>query len=109
MAKVYPACKAGLYQQELDLLERITHPNIIKPFNPNSSLSAKLAAIFKSELILFPEAAYGSLLNYIVEKGPVSERILRYFLKQIISGLLHVEQQIGMTHPNLILENVLMD
>lgn len=65
VAKVYPPTFLNNSQREANILERLNHPNIIKPVNLSHTLTAKLAAIFQSEVLLFPEAAHSSLLNYI--------------------------------------------
>ena len=71
--KVFPPQKVDLYQAELSLLEKVSHPNILRPVNLGQALAARLAATFKSELLLFPEAARGNLLNYLVSNGAVHE------------------------------------
>jgi serine/threonine protein kinase len=89
VAKVYPPCRLAHYGRELSLLQSMNHPNIIKPLAPDSALNAKLAPIFKTDLIVFPEAARGSLLSYLQTNRALSERVARFYMTKIVSALLY--------------------
>jgi serine/threonine protein kinase len=52
-------------------------------------------------LILFPEAAKGSLLDYIRSIGYLSEAVAIFYIKQIVNALSYTQQK-GIIHPHLL-------
>lgn len=109
MAKVYPTERVGLLGQELSLLQSMNHPNIIKPVVVDSALAARLANLFPTNFILFPEVSRGSLLTYLQTYKILSERITKYFLSKIVGALLYTEKEFNISHPNLTPGNILLE
>jgi len=109
IAKVFPSNKAALYLQEKELLEKLTHNNILKPISSDFELVGRLSYFLKSDILLFTEVRRGNFLEYIHTKGALSEQTSKFYINQLIDALIYCEQKTNMTHPNLTLDNMLMN
>lgn len=70
-------------------------------------MSSRLALSLKGELLLFPELPGGDLLEYLRWNGGLSEGAARFFTGQVVEALAYAHAK-GISHPNLLAENVLM-
>ena len=50
----------------------------------------------------------GEFYDYVKNSGPFSERIARYYFKQILEGVRHIYDK-GYCHRDLKLENMMID
>lgn len=100
IAKVFPPNRIGHYQRELQALRALDHENIVRPMTPEQDIAAKLANTLKTEVLIFPEASRGSFFQYLQTNGSLSERVARFYIRQIVSALTHAHSN-GILHPNL--------
>lgn len=84
---------------ELKAMMMLDHPSIVKL---NEVLENEEYVFFVMEL-----CGGGSLSNY-VEMKPLSERLARYYMPQLIKGLKYCHNK-GVCHRDLKLENLLID
>jgi len=97
-ASVQPSYLAVI-QLEVQLLMRLDHPNVIK-----------LYQMVESEdecYIVMEYASGGELINYIANKGHLSEKEARLFFRQMVSALDHCHTA-SVVHRDLKLENLLL-
>ena len=73
------------------------------PLSLDPSVHSNLKDSFKGDLLLYSEADLGDLLTYIGKVGGLSEKVARFYLRQICEAVLFVTEKTASTHPNLIL------
>lgn len=87
-------------ENEVQLLMRLDHPNIIKTYQ-----------VIDSEeecYIVMQYASGGEMMEYLAAQSKLSEIEARKFFAQLISGLDHIHQA-SIVHRDLKLENLLLD
>jgi serine/threonine protein kinase len=84
ITKAFPPTKFTNYERERAILTQLNHPHIIKPIDFSHALVSKLASSVINAFILFPEYPKGDLLAYIKANGTLSERVARFYTKQIV-------------------------
>lgn len=47
-------------------------------------------------------------MSYLKSFGSFSEQVAKFYLKQIVRALIYVRDKVGLNHPNLNIENLLM-
>ena len=98
-----------LVMTEVETMSQLSHPNIV-----NLLEYSKEAHVEKEDGTKYPvicialELATGGELFDFVKAGMYSERIARFYFKQLIDGLDYVHQR-GITHRDLKPENILYD
>lgn len=95
-------------KRELDVLEKISHNNIIKYYNSATFLLENDIGYFElHDCILLEYAENGSLFDYILlDKKGFTERIAKSIFVQIINGLESLHS-VGLAHGDLKIENIL--
>ena len=108
--KLFTVNSLAPVQDEIKILSQLNHPNIIKILaaRENSKLVKVNGSTAQVSYIVLEYAYSGEVLPYILETGVFSDRICRYFLKQLISGLKYMEQK-NVCHRDLKPENMLLD
>lgn len=76
------------------------HENIVRPMTPQQDIAAKLANTLKTEVLVFPEASRGNFFQYLQTNGSLSERVARFYMRQVVAALAHSHSH-GILHPNL--------
>ena len=84
----------------------MTHPSILKSL-PNPFLNSSLKRTFKAEVLLFDEASRGSVLEFLLRNGGMSEGLTRYVVGHVVDALLYAETM-QERHPYIYLSNVLL-
>ena len=89
-------------QQEVDLLRRAQHRNVVR-------LYASVVDTTELRITLFMEMMWGGTLAALVSKSanPLSEDTIRTFTIQILRGIIHLHS-LGIVHRDLKGENVLL-
>jgi serine/threonine protein kinase len=86
--------------QEVRILKRFRHPNVVKLFETFESL--------KHIVVVMELCAGGDLLNYVRKRRRLKEEYAKYIFKQIIEGIAHVHAK-GVLHRDIKLDNILLD
>jgi tRNA A-37 threonylcarbamoyl transferase component Bud32 len=86
--------------QEVDILIRFRHPNVVKLFETFESN--------KHIIVVMELCAGGDLLNYVRKRRRLKETYAKYIFKQIIEGIAHVHAK-GVLHRDIKLDNILLD
>ncbi|KAJ3355923.1 hypothetical protein HDU91_005612 [Kappamyces sp. JEL0680] len=87
-------------ENEVQLLMRLDHPNVIKTYQ-----------VIDSEeecFVVMQFASGGEMMEYMAVKAYLSEKEARRFFGQLVSGLDHIHQA-NIVHRDLKLENLLLD
>jgi serine/threonine protein kinase len=87
-------------ENEVQLLMRLDHPNVIRTYQ-----------VIDSEeecYVVMQYASGGEMMEYLAAKAKLSENEARKFFAQLISGLDHIHQA-NIVHRDLKLENLLLD
>jgi serine/threonine protein kinase len=77
------------------------------PDGMNMVVTGIVCADTKHIFCIMPYFGEGSLAEYVVERGCLSEGVARHFFRQIIAGLCAM-QHAGLCHHDLSLENILL-
>ena len=97
-------------QSEIEALNRINHPNIVRIFdvNENAVYQSKSGRSFNVVYIAMELLSNGELFDVLFYTGKMEEPIARTYFKQIIDavGSCHTN---GITHRDLKPENILFD
>ena len=91
------------------MLSGLSHPNLPSPLSLDPSVHSSLRDSFKGDLLLYSEAVLGDLLSYVSRVGGLSERVSRFYLRQVCEAVLFVAEKTALTHSNLSLENLLIE
>lgn len=89
-------------KQEIALLREISHPNIVRYIS--TEINKKERAID----IVQEYVPGGSVRSLIDRFGPLDERIVKIYTKQILEGLKYLHAR-GIVHRNLKCSNILVD
>jgi len=89
-------------KEEILLLRDLKHPNIVK------YLCADIAPDKKAVDILLEYMPGGSVRNLLDRFGPLDEKIVKIYMKQILEGLKYLHSK-GIVHRNLKCSNILVD
>lgn len=97
-------------REEVESTTQLHHPNIVRyfDFKEDSVLhkkdgSQKNVAYIQQEMI-----TGGELFDYIINSGPLSESICKYYFQQMLLGLSYIHSK-GFSHRDLKPENLLID
>lgn len=87
-------------ENEVQLLMRLDHPNVIKTYQ-----------VIDSEeecYVVMQYASGGEMMEYLAMRGALSEREAKKFFSQLVSGLDHIHAA-SIVHRDMKLENLLLD
>ncbi|KAI9797573.1 MAG: Protein kinase [Candelina submexicana] len=90
---------AGRVEREIQYLQLLRHPHIIKLYTVIST---------PSEIIMVLEYAGGELFDYIVQHGKMAEDSARRFFQQMVCGVEYCHRH-KIVHRDLKPENLLLD
>lgn len=97
--KYYKNISADRTKQEVDILRRVAHPNVVKIIDVYQSS--------RFVYIILELAMGGELLQSVMEHGSYNEDDARYVFKQILQGVAHLHKN-GIVHRDLKPENILL-
>lgn len=87
-------------ENEVQLLMRLDHPNVIKTYQ-----------VIDSEeecYVVMQYASGGEMMEYLAAKGSLTEKEAKKFFAQLVSGLEHIHLA-SIVHRDMKLENLLLD
>jgi len=89
----------------------MNHPSIIKlvDFNLNGELVVKNCGKCIQIFFIVLEFVEKGDLFTLLESGPFSERIARFYFKQILDGISYLHEKAGVAHRDLKPENLLLN
>ena len=91
-------------------MQKLDHPNILKVYEAKIDgllTSARSGKTIKIAYVVTEYVPNGELLTH-VNNSPFSDRLSRYYIKQILSALKHMQDR-GMAHRDLKLDNIALD
>ena len=100
-----------MFTEEMRLMSLITHPNVLRliEYKNDGVKTSKLDGSKKTVAYAVVELAQGGeIFDYVAETGKFSERVSRYFFRQMIDGLEACHNE-GVSHRDLKPENILLD
>lgn len=89
-----------LIEREITVLKMVKHPNIIECY--------EVIETKHNWYIIMEYVSGGELLDYIEERGKLTEKEASTFLLQLITGVGYLHEQ-GIYHRDLKLENIMLD
>ena len=93
-------------ENEVKLLMRLNHPNIIKTYQIIDSEAETFVVMF--DILIRQYAENGDLTDLIVTKGTFSEQEAQRIFRQLVSGVDHIHLA-NVVHRDLKLDNLLLD
>ena len=98
----------SVIQAEVDAMKELKHLNIVEMISHGQAEYIKANGKKKTVYHIVLEIADGGeLFDYISECGKFSERVARFYFKQLLSGLDHCHLN-GIAHRDLKPENILI-
>jgi len=99
-----------LVMTEVETMSQLSHPNIVNllEYSKEAHVEKEDGTKYPVICIALELATGGELFDFVALTGKYSERIARFYFKQLINGLDYVHQR-GVTHRDLKPENVLYD
>ena len=98
------ACKIGKdLLHEANILKSLDHENVWKFIKFEEYLDENGNQKLYTEFV-----KHGELLHVLQRVGPLPEKVARYFLVQILSGLNYLHNTAKICHRDLKLENVVL-
>ena len=91
--------KEKFLPRELDILQLLNHPNVIK--------TLEVFHQGKKTYIALEYAGHGDLLSYVQLRGALKESESAYLFKQMVAGLVYLHMS-GVVHRDLKCENILL-
>ena len=97
-------------KQEVKLTRKLNHKHIVKyyDFQQNRTLVKKDGTKKQVTYIVQEPILGGELYSYIADTGELSEKMCRYFFKQMLQALHYLHSK-GIAHRDLKPENILLD
>ncbi len=89
-------------KKEIKMLRRIVHPNIVRYICTDVDRKRHIINILQEYV------PGGSVRNLLDRFGPLDEKIVKVYTKQILDGLKYLHSQ-GIVHRNLKCSNILVD
>lgn len=108
---------AALNQAHLDLvineakiMSQLEHPNLVKlyDFNDKGVLAKPAGKATPVLYLVFDLITGGELFDYVAVSGRFSDKMARYFFKQLIEALEYMHSK-GFAHRDIKAENILLD
>jgi len=98
-----------LVQTEVQAMQALSHPNVIKQVEYGTDFYKKDSGKKKevSYIVLEP-ALGGELFDFVANSGRFKEPVARYYFKQFMEGLYYCHTK-GVTHRDLKPENLMLD
>ena len=100
-----------VFLKEINLMSLITHPNVLRliEYNNDGIKTSKTDGSVRTVAYAVVELAQGGeIFDYVAETGRFSEKVSRYFFRQMIEGLEACHNE-GISHRDLKPENILLD
>ena len=104
-----------ILQNEVELLQRLDHPNIIKLVDFNlegETVVKKNGKCIQIYFIVLELVELGDLFSFVKvknETGAFSEPFARHYFKQLLTTLEYLHQDAGIVHRDLKPENLLLN
>lgn len=101
----------SMMQNEIQSLERIKHPNIVNMIKASEEgvyIKKKGKGVYNCMYIVMEFCPNGELFDLLYSTGKLSERIARFYFKQILNGLAACHS-LEIAHRDLKPENILFD
>jgi serine/threonine protein kinase len=102
-------------QKEVELLQNIPHKNIIKllDYFDRSTVERKQGGEWVKHydvflVIVLEFGAGGEMIQHLMQGGPFSEPVARFYFRQMIEAIAHLHSN-GIAHRDIKPDNILMD
>jgi serine/threonine protein kinase len=92
-------------EKEISIVQKIQHKNLASVVGFGREVQDSNEILY----ILMENAQEGELFDMVANSGKFSERVARYFMKQLLNFLSHIHNQMGICHRDLKPENILLD
>jgi hypothetical protein len=89
------------FDREVAIWRRLKHKNILPLLD--------FLRLDKARIAVSPFAENGTLLDYITNKGPLTEAEAKIIFRQIVEALAHMHRERGIIHRDIKLDNILLD
>jgi serine/threonine protein kinase len=100
-----------IMQTEMQLLNRIAHPNIVNLVNSNENgvyVKKSGRGMYNCMYMIMELCPNGELFDILYNTGKFSEPVARHYFRQILSGL-EACHAVGVAHRDMKPENILFD
>ena len=103
-------CTDDLFANEVHALSKINHPNILKlaDYSDQHTVTTTSNKIVEINLMALEYAENGEIFKYIAKTGSFAESTARYYFKQLISAIEHINKK-GFSHRDIKPENIMLD
>lgn len=99
-------------ENEVALLAAMNHPAVVKLYEYNLQGELVVKPCGKCTQVYFivlEFVEYGDLFSLIEQRGEFSERVARFFFKQLLEGVTYLHETAGVAHRDLKPENLLLN
>lgn len=100
----------NMFQKEAEVLHYISHENIAQfyAYDREMKITHPDGAQNEAVAIVQEYCSGGELFDFLIHTGIFHESLTRFFFKQILNALLHLQCK-GISHRDLKCENIMLD